>query len=289
MGFKNPPPVDDDYVRPPLVPGAPGAVSPLVRRVVAPNASLPDEPGTNAYLVGIDEVVVVDPGPNAADHLDTVARAAMVERLTAIVLTDVTPEHAAGAERLADMADIPILAADRRNAATRVDRVLADGDTIDGTEFRLVVVPTPGLRPGQISLWLEEERLVFTGDTVLEGTHPVLSPKSGADLGAYLESLDRLARLRPRKFAPGSGYVIDDPLGWLDECRAHWASVEGSVVAALADGPAKIADLVNALHPDLNDEERAAAADVVHAVLLKLKADGRVAGRAARESWRRAA
>lgn len=289
MGFKNPPPVDDDYVRPPLVPGVPGAVSPLVRRVVAPSAICATEPGANAYLVGIDEVVVVDPGPNVVAHLETLVRAAVVERLTAVVLTDVTPEHAAGAEHLATLAEIPILAADRRHAATRVDRLLGEGDTIDGTEFRLEVVSTPGLRPNQICLLLEEERLVFTGDTVLEGAQPVLSPKGGADLADYLASLDRIGRLRPRKFAPGSGYVIDDPMAWLGDCHAHWTNSEADILAALAEGPAKIVELVDRLHPQLRDDERAAAGDIVHTHLLKLKAEGRVAGRAARESWRTAA
>ena len=55
-----------------------------------------------------------------------------------------------------------------------VDRVLADGDAIDGSEFRLTVLHTPGHAPNHACLFLEEERGLFTGDHVLEGTTTVV-------------------------------------------------------------------------------------------------------------------
>ena len=47
-----------------MTPGVASALSPLVRRIIAPNPGVMTGPGTNTYLVGIDEVVVVDPGPD---------------------------------------------------------------------------------------------------------------------------------------------------------------------------------------------------------------------------------
>src|SRR5690606_18149140 len=49
---------------PDMTPGVPSALSPLVRRIVAPNPGPMTGPGTNTYLVGIDEVAVIDPGPD---------------------------------------------------------------------------------------------------------------------------------------------------------------------------------------------------------------------------------
>ena len=51
---------------PDLTPDVPSALSPLVRRIVAPNPGPMTGPGTNTYLVGIDEVAVIDPGPDDA-------------------------------------------------------------------------------------------------------------------------------------------------------------------------------------------------------------------------------
>jgi len=79
---------------PDLTPGVASALSPLVRRVVAPNPSLMTGPGTNSYLVGIDEVAVIDPGPDDKKHIDAIVGAAMRERVrelagsTTQVITD---------------------------------------------------------------------------------------------------------------------------------------------------------------------------------------------------------
>ena len=54
----------------PLVYGVASALSPMVRRIVATNPGKMTGPGTNTYLVGIDEIAVIDPGPDDAAHLD---------------------------------------------------------------------------------------------------------------------------------------------------------------------------------------------------------------------------
>ena len=56
-----------------IVPGVARALSPLVRRILALNPGPRTGIGTNTYLIGIDEIVVVDPGPEDASHLDSVA------------------------------------------------------------------------------------------------------------------------------------------------------------------------------------------------------------------------
>ena len=56
-----------------LVPDVPVALGKLVRRVLCGNPGMMTGPGTNTYLVGIDEVAVIDPGPHDDAHLDAVA------------------------------------------------------------------------------------------------------------------------------------------------------------------------------------------------------------------------
>ena len=53
-------------------------LSPLVRRITAGNGSVFTGPGTNTYLVGKEEVTVIDPGPAMQEHIDVITAAAPI-------------------------------------------------------------------------------------------------------------------------------------------------------------------------------------------------------------------
>jgi hypothetical protein len=108
---------------PDLTPGVPSALSPLVRRIVAPNAGPMTGPGTNTYLVGIDEVAVIDPGPDDKRHIDAIVGASMRERVRWVLLTHTHPDHAPGTARLVKATGAEVLAFGRR---TGKDSVIAD-------------------------------------------------------------------------------------------------------------------------------------------------------------------
>ena len=158
---------------PDMTPGVPSALSPLVRRIVAPNPGPMTGPGTNTYLVGIDEVAVIDPGPDTKKHIDAIVGASMKERVRWVLLTHTHPDHAPGTARLVKATGAEVLAFGKRlDKDTDVvpDRVIGEGDSIEGTEFGLDVLHTPGHAPNHLCFLLEEERVLFTGDTVLDGS-----------------------------------------------------------------------------------------------------------------------
>ena len=129
---------------PDLVPGVPSALSPLVRRIVAPNPGPFTGPGTNTYLVGIDEVAVIDPGPDDKRHIDAIVGASMKERVRWVLLTHTHPDHTPGTARLVKATGAEVLAYGKRldkDATVTIDRVIGDGDTIEGTEFGLSGAP----------------------------------------------------------------------------------------------------------------------------------------------------
>jgi glyoxylase-like metal-dependent hydrolase (beta-lactamase superfamily II) len=172
-------------VPPPIVPGVARALSPLVRRIAL---DVDGTPGANTYLVGIDEIAVIDPGPDVAHHLDAIAGCGG-DRVLWILSTGSGDQS--GAEGLRKRTGAQIVAIEGIDVPG-ADETVADGYTLLGTEFRLVtsVVTTPA---GTRALYfLEEERVLFAGDAV--------------------ESLDlpdrRFKRLRA--VAPTQGQLIED-------------------------------------------------------------------------------
>jgi glyoxylase-like metal-dependent hydrolase (beta-lactamase superfamily II) len=266
---------------PDLTPGVASALSPLVRRIVAPNPGPMTLTGTNTYLVGIDEVAVIDPGPDDPGHIEAIIGASMVERVRWVLLTHTHPDHAPGARRLADATGAEIVAFAKKDKTITPDRTIGDGGIIEGSEWGLEAVHTPGHAPNHVCFVLEEERVLFTGDHILGGTTTVVH-----DLAAYMASLERLKKLRISRICPGHGDVIDDPKVVIQGYIDHRLMRERQIVEALGDGPAKIPDLVARLYAEYPEGVRAAAAQNVHQHLLKLRGEGKVTGRDVKSAWK---
>ena len=268
-------PVADTEVepRPALIRGVAGALSPLVRRIVADNPSPMTGPGTNTYLVGIDEIVVIDPGPDDPAHLDAIAGCGG-DRIRWIACTHTHRDHSPGVAGLKERTGAQVVAFDSRDGLT-VDRVLGEGDLIEATEFVLRALHTPGHASNHLCFLLEQERMLFSGDHIMEGSTVVIRPPDG-DMALYLEQLERLKSLRPRlrTIAPGHGHLIDKPAAKVDEYLAHRAMRERQVAEAVRNaGTTTVSSIVERLYPDLIDELRPMAAATVWAHLLKLRDD----------------
>jgi glyoxylase-like metal-dependent hydrolase (beta-lactamase superfamily II) len=254
-------------------------LEPLVTRVLAPNPSPMTLDGTNTYLVGSrasGQVVLVDPGPDDAAHLAAV-EAALAERGAACVAVLVTHHHGDHAEAAVPWGarfGAQVAAASPRVAGTG-GRVLEPGDRLSVAGTTVGVVATPGHTPDHLAFRLESGA-VLVGDHVLgRGTSVVTHPEG--DVAAYLESLRRVHDLGPSALYCGHGpELTEDPGAVLAFYLAHRAYREGQLLAALADGPRAVEDLVATVYADVPRTLWPAAAQSTRATLSKLRADGRV-------------
>ncbi|WP_327088219.1 MBL fold metallo-hydrolase [Nonomuraea sp. NBC_01738] len=190
--------------------------------LLAPNASPMTLDGTNTWVFGGgEEVVVIDPGPDDEDHLRRVAGHLKDRRITQILLTHGHSDHSGGARSFAELVGAPVRALDPRHRLGAEG--LADGDVIAVDDLELRVYGTPGHSFDSLCFWLPADRAMLTGDTVL-GRGPTIVARDG-DLGDYLRSLDLLRRvageLGAEALLPGHGPVLDDPIDALDGYIAH--------------------------------------------------------------------
>ena len=276
-------PVDPEAPLPELIPGVARALSPMVRRIVAPNPGMMTGPGTNTYLVGVDEIAVIDPGPDDPAHLDTIAGCGG-DRIRWILCTHTHSDHSPGAAGLKERTGAEVLGFDSRDDLT-VDRSMADGDVLEGTEFRLAALHTPGHASNHLCFWLEQERLLFSGDHIMEGSTVVIAPPDG-DMGAYLGQLERLRSMRIKAIAPGHGQLIGDPRAKIDEYVTHRLAREEMVSSALqAAGATTVKELVATIYTDVPEHLHEMAGYSVWAHLRHLAQQGRASGDALDGTW----
>ena len=272
-----------------IVPGRLVEISPRVRRLTAPNPGMMTGPGTNSYIVGgAGELALIDPGPDIASHIELLI-ATVGTRLRRIFTTHTHLDHSPAARAVkaatgAELLGMPAPAQTGHDADYRPDRVPADGEVFAGDGFRLRAVHTPGHASNHLCYLLEEERLLFTGDHVMQGSTVVITPPDG-DMGAYLRALDKLLTLDLARIAPGHGRPIDAPHDEARRLIAHRLKREQKVVDAFAvRNPATLDELVPVVYADTPVKLHGAAKRSLYAHLLKLEADGRVAREG--EHWR---
>jgi len=265
-----------------LTAGLASPLSPLVRRIVAPNPGPMTGPGTNTYLVGVDEVAVIDPGPDDAGHLDAVADCGG-DRVRWILVTHTHSDHAPGAAGLKQRTGAEVLGYAEREGFVP-DRTVGEDFCLETTEFHLRALHTPGHASDHLCYLLEEEGLLFSGDHVMEGSTVVIAPPDG-DMAAYLDALRRLRRARLRAIAPGHGRVITDPKAKLDEYLAHRAQREEAILAAVQAGAETVDAVVERVYVDVAQALHPIARLSVHAHLLKLAAEERVEGAELDGKW----
>lgn len=263
-----------------IVPGTLVPLTPRVRRLTAPNPGMMTGPGTNSYIIGNDELTVIDPGPAIESHIEALI-AAVGGKLRRILTTHTHFDHspAAAALKAATGAEVLGMRAPpqaNQDQAYAPDRVPAHDEVIACGDFSLRAVHTPGHASNHLCYLLVEDKLLFTGDHVMQGSTVVITPPDG-EMGAYLRSLEGLLALDMTAIAPGHGHLIEKPQDEARRLIAHRLKREQKVVEGFAaKNPATLDDLVPVVYADTPVKLHVAAKRSLHAHLLKLQADGRV-------------
>ena len=281
-----------------LVPGRAVRLSDRIVRVTAPNPGMMTGPGTNGYFVGdpqADAWALIDPGPADAQHLAAL-QAAAPGRVRWVLATHTHVDHSPGCVAAAAAFGAQVLGrrpafAQGQDATFAPVREPQHGERLalgPGTTLR--AIHTPGHASNHLCWLLEEEKLLFTGDHVMQGSTVVINPPDG-DMSAYLRNLQALLDEDLDWLAPGHGFLVAQPHAVLRALIAHRLRREAKVVDALRPrGQATLDDLLPEVYADTPARLHPVARRSLLAHLLKLRDDGRAADEGAdRWGWIEAA
>ena len=262
--------------------GTPEKPEPLVTRVLAPNPSPYTFTGTQTYLVGAGEDrAVIDPGPHEAEHLQAIMDAAGDANITAILCTHTHRDHSPAA--LAERTGAPVMGcaklviADNGPRADEAfdttyepDRVLQDGESVEGDGWSLRAVATPGHTSNHLCFALEQSGALFTGDHVMGWSTSVIVPPDG-DMGDYLASLDKLYQREDRVYYPAHGKPVEKPQQLVRSMIGHRRQRERQILRTLEQGPLSLPEFIPVMYKGLDPRLEKAAQMSVHAHLIDLE------------------
>ena len=251
-------------------------LSSLVRRITAGNGSVFTGPGTNTYLVGKEEVTVIDPGPAMQEHIDVITAAA--PNIKQILVTHTHPDHSPGVRLLKENLDIPAYgmltnSSKNQDQTFSPERILDDGEVFQEEEFSIEVVHTPGHASNHLCFILKEEKLIFTGDHIMNGSTVVIGPPDG-NMKQYIQSLEKLKDYDIEKIAPGHGELLENPHEVADWIINHRLDREKKVFQALQEATKGTPDtLVEKVYDDVDSSLFPIAKASLLAHLIKLEED----------------
>ncbi len=267
-------------------------ITPMIRRIVARNPGNFTFHGTGTYILGHGKVAVIDPGPDLPEHIDALLSALSGETITHQIVTHTHRDHSPACRALSDATGAPTYAygphgAGRYERGVQVeeggdmdfvpDHEVRHGDRIEGLDWQLECVYTPGHTSNHMCYRFAGEKTLFSGDHVMGWSTSIISPPDG-DMRRYLASLKLLldADVGDEVYWPTHGPCIADPKPFVRAYIEHREERIAQILRCLGDGLRRIQDMVPLMYRDLPEVMYPAAARSVLSSLIYLYEEERV-------------
>ena len=263
-------------------------VTPLIRRVIARNPSAFTFHGTGTYIIGTGQVVIVDPGPDLAEHVDALLNALRGETVSHILVTHTHTDHSPAVRAVQAATGAPSYAYGPHGTTPAdgasegggdydfmPDHRVGDGDVVTGKGWSVEALHTPGHCSNHLCFALREEDTLLCGDHVMGWSTSIVSPPDG-DMADYMASLEKVGKFGAGRYIPTHGAPIEDPAPYVRALLSHRHEREDQIMAELAAGPVTIAEMVPRMYADVDPKLYPAAERSVLAHLIHMAETGRV-------------
>ena len=258
-------------------------LAPDVWRLTAPNPGVMTGPGTNTYLLGSTQsgIAVIDPGPALDEHIEAIIRCAPGP-IKWILTTHTHRDHSPATNKLktrtgATVYGMPAPPHVNQDQDYLPDFIPAHNQTLELAGIRLRAIHTPGHTSNHLCYLHTTEKMLFTGDHLMQGSTVVINPPDG-DMHAYLQSLEMIKQEDINYLAPGHGFLMGNPGQAIDRLVLHRLARENKIIAAMRASvtPQTVEALVKTAYQDTPVQRHTLAARSLLAHLYKLKKENRV-------------
>ena len=260
-------------------------------RLTAPNPSPMTSTGTNTYILGRKELLIIDPGPNSEAHLRNIMEVIPDNtKVTHILITHSHLDHSGLAPKLSKILNAPTLAFGTAldglsNDMKRIckmgltfetfgidtefvpDHFLEDKEKISSLEWEVVAHHTPGHLSNHICYQYLDK--LFTGDHIMEWSTSVISPPEG-DVSQFINSCEKIYNLHCEKFYPGHGLPVENPGQRIAELIEHRKKREIEILNFLKNRDATISQITKNIYFNIDQNLLSVASRNVKAHLVDL-------------------
>ncbi|UXN05489.1 MBL fold metallo-hydrolase [Bartonella sp. HY761] len=241
--------------------------------------------GTNTYIIGQKDLMILDPGPNNDQHFENLIKTVNGRHVSHIILTHSHADHSDLAYRVSQYFSAPIGKApltpkkDQPNQGKQsgeatssdieFDISLSDDMLISNNEITLQSIATPGHASDHIAFALMGDDVLFSGDHVMAWATTVIIPPDGV-MQDYMASLEKLLERSDSYYLPGHGGVVTNPQQLIRGFRSHRKLRENAILKRLQQGDTTVTEIVAAIYQKLDPRLKNAAALSVWAHLIDL-------------------
>lgn len=260
-------------------------------RLIAPNPSPMTSTGTNTYILGRKELLIIDPGPNSEAHLRNIMEVIpKYTKVTHILITHSHLDHSGLAPKLSKILNAPTLAfgtaldglsndmksickmgltSEKFGIDTEFvpDHFLEDKEKISSLEWEVVAHHTPGHLSNHICYQYLDK--LFTGDHIMEWSTSVISPPEG-DVSQFINSCEKIYNLHCEKFYPGHGIPVENPSERIVELIEHRKKREIEILNFLKNRDATISQITKNIYFNIDQNLLSVASRNVKAHLVDL-------------------
>ena len=260
--------------------------------ITANNASPMTFTGTRSYILGTDNLIVIDPGPENNQHFKSIMDYVGKRKVTDIIITHSHVDHSPLSRRLKNETGASIIgfgSADEARTSfmkklsssldlggeegidqdLTLDEKVIDKQLIKKNDYTIEVIHTPGHLSNHICLSIKEKKALFSGDHVMGWATTLISPPDG-DSGPFMKSLEKLSKRDEQVYYPGHGKPVKDPKQMVLAQIAHRRDREIQILKSISKISRTPAEIVEEVYVGLNPMLKPAAVRNVLAHLIDL-------------------